>query len=184
MERLDTENLNQNDSNIGLLSTPRFTHAAEEQAVPVEKLPPAEGGRKGLLGTRISSIRFLATGVLATLVLGVIGGVLTGLGDSREPATFSSVAESANGDIGSGLPKQLAASEATINAGDDETAHASPAARRRALHVIRQRAASSSAELTQTEEPSQRPVARKVGVITASSYVEFRRKKKSEQSDN
>ena len=184
MERLDTENLNENDSNIGFLSTPHFTHEAEEQAVPVEKLPAAETARKGLFGTRISSLRFLATGVLVTVVLGIIGGVLTGLADNRKPSTLSSVAESANGDDGAGLPKQGAAAEATINAGNDLTAHASPAARRRTLLVTHRQKPSNSAELTQTEDSPGRPVARKVGVITSSSSVEIRRKKKSDQSDN
>lgn len=181
MERLNTENLNENDSNMGVLSTPHFTHEAEEQAVPVEKLPAAEVARKGLFGTRISSIRFLATGVLVTLVLGIVGGVLTGLADNRRPASLTSVAESANG---GSLPKQAAAAEATINAGNYETAHASPAAGRHTLRVTHLRRASSSAELTQTEDPAERPVARKVGVITSSSAVEIRRKRKFDQSDN
>lgn len=184
MERLDTENLNENDSNIGALPAPHFTHEDEEKAVPVERLPAADVRRKGLFGTRILSIRLLAVGVLATLVLGVVGGVLTGLGDSRDPATPFSVTGTANGYSSWDIPKQPAAPEATTDARDDETAQANLPARRPTLRVLRGQRPSSSAELPQTEEPSQRPVARKVGVITSPSYIEFRRKKKSDQSDN
>ena len=182
MERINTEALNENPE-IGPLTTPSFTQEAEDQAVPVEKLPEPARANTGLFGTRILPIWFLAIGLVATLALGVLGGVLVGLRDNREQATESSaLVDTATG--GSSTPQQLPAAAPATVASEKQVERKDPARSRDRRRVIHPRIPLSSPEPPDPDVSQNRPVARKVGVITGYSSVEYPRRKRANQSDN
>jgi len=182
MERFDTEKLNENDSVNALLTTPHFTQEAEDQAVPVEKLPEPTRANKGLFG--ILPVWFLVIGLVATLVLGVVGGVLVALRDNRQqPTESSSLAETPAGESNFTIPQQPGAAGPVNVTSQEQVARRNPGLRRETVHVRRQRVPLSPPESPEPDLSQNRPVARKVGVITGSASFEYRRTR-ANQSNN
>ena len=187
MERNNTENLNQNGSQIGELATPRFTHEAEEHAVPVEKLPERRTVR-GLLGTQISPYWFLAVAIVTTMFLGAVGGAVAGLRDNQRPMTEPMAEEYASGGavVAGETNLEVAAEPAapitvtseppapvTVTSVDHQETKIR-ATRRSAEHTYRP---ISSRTLRIEVDSREQPVARKVGVLSNSSLYWYRKRR-------
>ena len=179
MERLNTENLNENDSQIGALATPRFTHEAEEHAVPVEKLPEPRTVR-GLLGTQISPYWFLGIAIVTTLFLGAVGGAVAGLRDNQQPFESEALGGAVTGETNPDVAAQPAVPVTVTSLEQPETK----------IRATRRSAGPSfrvPARIVRTDdvdESQQQPVARKVGVLSGPTVFRFERKRRVLVEDN
>ena len=180
MERINTENLNENDSQIGALATPRFTHEAEEHAVPVEKLPERRIV-KGLLGTQISPYWFLAIAIVTTLFLGAVGGTVAGLRDNQQPFESDALGGAVAGETNFEVSAEPPAPVTVTSLEHPETKIR--ATRRGAGPVFRQVPA-RTVSTDEVDEFRGQPVARKVGVLSGPTVFRFERKRRVTVVDN
>lgn len=179
MERINTENLNENDSQIGILTTPRFTHEAEERAVPVEKLPRTRRTLRDILRRTVSSVWFLGIALITTVVLGAIGGAVAGLRDNQYQTESLPLAGAVTGEARADIAEP---SGALITAADEEQLEVkTPVPRRKPIDMSRRQVFWE--KIQQADDPQDRPVARKVAVIGGSSGYWYRKRRVSD-SDN
>jgi hypothetical protein len=175
MERINTENLNENDSQSGILTTPRFTHEAEERAVPVEKLPEPRRTVRDLFGTEVSPAWFLGIALITTLVLGAVGGAVAGLRDNQYQTESLPLAGAVTGDIAEPSGALITA------AGEEQVETKNPASRGHPISTSRRQV--SWLRIQPADVSQGRPAARKVGVISGSSFYWYRKRRVSD-SDN
>ncbi|MEK6334083.1 MAG: hypothetical protein AABM67_03980 [Acidobacteriota bacterium] len=186
MERINTENLNENDSQIGALATPRFTHEAEEHAVPVEKLPEPRTVR-GLLGTQISPYWFLAIAIVTTMFLGAVGGAVAGLRENQQP--FELEAQPVESEVlggavtGETYPEIAAQPAAPITVMSLEHPETKIRAMRRSTERTYRPISSRTLRSEEADDSREQPVARKVGVLSGSSVYWYRKRRVNVQDN-
>jgi hypothetical protein len=178
MDRINTQNLNENDSQTGILTPPRFTHEAEEQAVPVEKLPATRRTLRDTLRSMVSSVWFLGIALITTVVLGAIGGAVAGYRDNQYQTESSPLAGSVTGEAKADMTR---ASGALVTAASEEQVETNPVSRRNPTSTSRRRV--SWERIQQPGMSEGRPVARKVGVISGSTAYWYRKRRVNE-ADN
>jgi len=179
MDRINTENLNENNSQPPILTTPRFTHEAEERAVPVEKLPRTRRTLRDILRNTVSSVWFLGIALITTVVLGAIGGAVVGLRDNQYQPESSPLAGTVTGEAKADVAEP---SGALVTAASEEQVETrAPVPRRKP--AIMSPAQVSWARMQRPDVPQGQPVARKVGVISGSSLYWYR-KRRATVADN
>jgi hypothetical protein len=175
MDRINTENLNENDSLTGILPTPRFTHEAEERALRVEKLPKTRRTLRDIVRRTVTSVWFLGIALITTVVLGAIGGAVAGLRDNQYQTESSPLAGTVTGEA----KADMAGPSGTLvtAASEQQIETKAPVPRREPTTTSRRPV---SWEKTQQADVSQgQPVARKVGVIGDSSFYWYRKRRVS-----
>jgi hypothetical protein len=176
MARINTQNLNQNDSQTAVLTTPRFTHEAEERAVPVEKLPRTRRTLSDTLRSMVSSVWFLGIALITTVLLGAIGGAVIGYSDNQYQTESSPLAGTVTGEAKADVAEP---SGALVTAPSEEQVETkNPVSRRNPTSSSRRQVSWASTQ--QASMSQSQPVARKVGVISDYWY----RKRRVGQTDN
>ena len=179
MDRINTESLNENNSQTGILTTPRFTHEAEERAVPVEKLPRARRTIRDILRSTVSSVWFLGIALITTVVLGAIGGAVAGLRDNQYQTESLPLAGAVTGEARADIAEPSGA--LITAAGEEQVETKNPVSRRNPISTSRPQVFWE--KIQQADVPQGRPVARKVAVIGGSSGYWYRKRRVTE-SDN
>ena len=174
MERINTENLNENDSQNGVLTTPRFNHEAEEHAAPVEKLPERRRTLRGFLGTPVSPLWLLAIALVTTVALGAVGGAVAGLRDNQQPIESYSLGGTVTGESNPDVAAQPAAPVAETS---EEQAGLKNRVRHRNAGRTYRQIPSSSLRIEEPDVSQGQPVTRKVGVISSSSLYWYRKRR-------
>ena len=180
MDRINTANLNQNNSQTGILTTPSFTHEAEERAVPVEKLPGTRRTLGDIMRSTVSSVWFLGIALITTVLLGAIGGAVVGLRDNQYQTESFPLAGAVTGEAKSDIAEPAGALVTALSE-EQQVETKTPVPHRQPTTASRRQV--SWEKMQQADVSQGQPVARKDGVI-GDPPVYWYRKRRVTEADN